>query len=96
MVAINTSVLKGVQQIMGDFAEATEADANGFPLSPVSVALTSDVDDLNNFASGGTGDNSTLRFVRFEVLFDIDALQQGLTPSNPIPSTKHLRIPFQY
>jgi hypothetical protein len=76
--------------------EATEADVNGNPTSPASVPLTADAGVLNSFMSATTGDNSTLRFVRFEVLFDIDVGMTGLTPNNPIPSAKFMRMPFQY
>jgi len=71
--------------------EATEADANGAPQeNPVTVPLTADV-GLLNFPG-----NRDLRFVRFEVLFDVDALVQGLSPQSPIPATSHLRLPFRY
>jgi hypothetical protein len=76
--------------------EATEADTLGRPIEPPVVPLTADVADLNAYAGSATGDNSSLRFMRFELLFDIDVLQQGLTPTNPIPAATHLRMPFRY
>ncbi len=76
--------------------EAAEADALGLALEPPAVPLTADIADLNAYANPLTGDNSTLRFLRFEMFFDIDARQQGLTPTNPIPSATHLRMPFRF
>jgi hypothetical protein len=71
--------------------EATAADANGEPDPNAVVGPTFDIEDLNT-APG----NADLRFVRFEVTFDIDAENQGLTPDKPIPSLDFLRIPFRY
>lgn len=73
--------------------EATNASSLGGPeTSPITVPLTSDVSDLN-FAN-----NEDLRFIRFEVLFDISVMGQstGLSPNSPIPVVEHLRMPFQY
>ena len=70
--------------------EATAADANGLPVLPPTRPATADVSTLNVVP------NNDLRFVRYEVLFDIDAQFTGLTPSNPLPSLDFLRIPFRY
>ena len=42
--------------------------------------------------------NQDLRFIRFEVLFDISVTGQstGLSPNSPIPTVEHLRMPFMY
>ena len=71
--------------------EAAEADADGHPDLGTVVGPTFDIGDLNSAPS-----NADLRFVRFEVTFDIDAQNAGLKPSNPIPSLDFLRIPFRY
>jgi len=71
--------------------EATSADVDGLPVSPSLVPLTSNIGDLNTSPF-----NKDLRFIRFEVLFDIDALGNGLSPSSPIPAIDFLRIPFRY
>lgn len=72
--------------------EATVADASGGPEEgTITVPLTSDVDLLNNDPR-----NAELRYVRFEVLFDVDALLMGLSPTSPIPAATHLRMPFRY
>ena len=73
--------------------EATVASPLGGPeTGAITVPLTSDIADLN-FAN-----NEDLRFIRFEVLFDISVTGQstGLSPNSPIPVVEHLRMPFQY
>jgi hypothetical protein len=40
--------------------------------------------------------NADIRFFRFDVRFDIDALNLGLNPDNPIPTVEFLRFPFRY
>jgi hypothetical protein len=60
----------------------------GLPTNP--TALTSDISTLNVLG------NSDLRFIRFEVLFDIAAQGQPLTANNPIPSLEFFRFPFEY
>jgi hypothetical protein len=40
--------------------------------------------------------NESMRYFRFEVRFDIDALGAGLTPTNPIPTVEFLRFPWHY
>ena len=40
--------------------------------------------------------NRDLRFLRFEVLFDIDAKSSGLSPASPRPMLEFLRFPFRY
>jgi hypothetical protein len=76
---------------------ATTADSFGLPDETYGVGMdeplvntTPDISALN-FAG-----NNQLRFIRFEILFDIDAQGTKLTPTNPIPSTTHLRQPFSY
>lgn len=71
--------------------EAAEADEDGNPDLGTVVGPTFDVGEFNT-ALG----NADLRFVRFEVTFDIDAQNAGLEPTNPIPSLDFLRIPFRY
>jgi hypothetical protein len=70
--------------------EATGPDAFGNADPTQATGLTTDVSTLN------APPNGDLRFIRFEVLFDVDALQQGLTPTNPIPSLDYFRLPFSY
>jgi hypothetical protein len=79
------------------FLSATTADSLGNPeliygvnLDEPLVNNTPDVAALNFPA------NQDLRFVRFEVLFDIDALIQGLSPTSPIPSLEFMRVGFKY
>ena len=71
--------------------EATEADQNGLPDPTAATGMTSDISTLN-----GDPNNRDFRFIRFEVLFDIDAQATGLTPNNPIPSIDFFRVPFRY
>jgi hypothetical protein len=71
--------------------EATSADVNGLPVLPPLVPLTSNISNLNTSPL-----NKDLRFIRFEILFDIDALGAGLSPTSPIPAIDFLRIPFRY
>jgi len=81
--------LPGVASVEIRF-EATAANPlTGLPDPLQSTGMTSDVADLNSI---GNGD---LRFVRFEVLFDIGPLQSG-NATNPIPSLKFFRLPFLY
>ena len=40
--------------------------------------------------------NADIRFFRFDVRFDIDALGGGLQPTNAIPTVEFLRFPFRY
>ena len=74
--------------------EATTADpATGAPnlgLGAI-VGPTSNMTTLNNAPS-----NRDLRFIRFNVAFDIAAGGQPLTATNPIPALEFLRLPFQY
>ena len=72
--------------------EATGADpATGGPSSTGIVGPTADMSVLNSAPS-----NRNLRFVRFNVAFDIAAGGQPLTATNPIPALEFLRLPFQY
>jgi hypothetical protein len=74
--------------------QATTADLNGNPdaAGVVPASPTSDVTALNTAPT-----NAQLRFVRFQVLFDI-AIGAGvvLSPSNAVPSLEFLRLPFRY
>ncbi|MBK8177521.1 MAG: hypothetical protein IPK67_01155 [Planctomycetes bacterium] len=40
--------------------------------------------------------NAAFRFLRFQVEFDIDALNQGISPLTPLPALDFLRLPFRY
>jgi hypothetical protein len=72
--------------------EATSADpATGQPNLGTIVGPTADMAVLN-----GAPSNRNLRFVRFNVAFDIAAGGQPLTATNPIPALEFLRLPFQY
>jgi hypothetical protein len=71
--------------------EATSANADGEPDLGAVVGPTFDIEDLNS-APG----NEDFRFIRYQVTFDTDAQDEGLSPSNPIPSLDFLRIPFRY
>jgi hypothetical protein len=73
--------------------QATVATAAGVPDEAQAVPFTpgSDIGLLN-----GSPLNRDLRFLRFQVNFDIDAQSTGLSPANPIPSVDFLRIPFRY
>ena len=72
--------------------EATSADpATGSPNLGAIVGPTSNMAVLN-----GAPSNRDLRFVRFNVTFDIAAGGQPLTATNPIPALEFLRLPFQY
>jgi hypothetical protein len=70
--------------------EATTADTSGLPDSTQIVGPVTDINLLN------TPGNSLLRFLRFNVTFDIDAQGQGLTPSNPRPVLDYMKVPFRY
>ncbi len=70
--------------------QATESDPlTGLPDPTAVTALTADVASLNTVGNG------ELRFVRFEVLFDIGPLTSGQA-DNPIPALKFFRLPFLY
>ncbi len=70
--------------------QATEADPlTGLPNPAAATAMTANAASLNTL---GNGD---LRFVRFEVLFDIGPLTSGQA-NNPIPALKFFRLPFLY
>lgn len=73
--------------------EATRVDpATGAPDLTAIIGPTSDPEVL----SQPTSANRNLRFVRFNVTFDIAAGGQPLTATNPIPALEFLRLPFQY
>ncbi len=70
--------------------QATRADPlTGLPNPGAATAMTANVNSLNTV---GNGD---LRFVRFEVLFDIGPLTSGQA-NNAIPALKFFRLPFLY
>ena len=80
------------------FLSATTADPQGNPeliygvnLDEPLVNNSPDVAALNQ-----SPEQPDLRFMRFEVLFDIDALVQGLSPTSPIPALEFLRVGFIY
>ena len=76
---------------------ATTADFFGLP--DESYGLGGDeplVNTTPDFTALNFAGNSQLRFIRFEILFDINALQGNLTPSSPIPAATHLRQSFQW
>ncbi|MCC7011749.1 MAG: hypothetical protein IT454_04225 [Planctomycetes bacterium] len=70
--------------------QTTRADLAGAPDLAAAGSFSADASVLN---TGGNGDQ---RFVRFEVLFDIDALGQGLSATSPIPALEFLRLPFRW
>lgn len=73
--------------------EATSADPlTGLPDTGVGAVVgpTSDVSVLNATPNGD------LRFVRFTVLFDINAQGGAISASNPIPRIEFFRLPFSY
>lgn len=69
--------------------EATGVDANGNPDPATIIGPTSDISLLNAMPNGH------LRFVRFQVLFDI-ANGVPLDPANPIPTLEFFRLKFRY
>ena len=68
--------------------EGTSAGPDGLPLSgdPL-VPLTADVTDL---------EQPGVDYVRFDVLFDLDTLGNGVTGSSPRPALTFTRIPFRF
>ena len=44
----------------------------------------------------GEVDGTDYRFVRFQVLFDIDTMTQGLSLNSAQPALRFLRLPFSY
>jgi len=70
--------------------QATSPDPlTGLPNPAAATALTGNINTFN------TANNGNLRFVRFEVLFDIGPLSIG-QGVNPIPSLQFVRVPFRY
>lgn len=66
--------------------------ANGDPNADAPlVDWTTDITDFNVPIALGN-----LKFVRFEVLFDLDALNSGLTVNTPRPALDFLRVPFRF
>ncbi len=68
--------------------EATTADVLGFPVDPVTPMFTPDISTLNS--------GPDFRFLRFQVLFDIDTNDLGLSLNSAQPSLRFLRLPFAY
>ncbi len=68
--------------------EATTASVLGQPIDPVTPMFTPDITTLN--------DGTDYRFLRFQVLFDIDTMTQGLGLDSPQPGLRFLRLPFAY
>jgi hypothetical protein len=73
--------------------QATVATSAGVPDESQAVPVPPGPDPN---ALNGSPLNPDFRFFRFEVRFDIDALGNGLTPNNPLPSVEFLRIPFRF
>ncbi len=69
--------------------EAAPADAFGNPDTTQIVGPFTDVSQI-------TDPNGLLRFLRFDVTFDIDVQNAGLSTNNPRPSLSYLKIPFKY
>jgi hypothetical protein len=70
--------------------EATSADASGNPDPAGVTGLQTNIAVLNTLP------NRNLRFVRFEVLFDVAAQGGALSATNAIPSIEFFRLPFTY
>ena len=75
-----------------DFGSACKslADTPNAALA-VPPAPGSDVSLLNTDVG-----NPDFRFIRFQVEFDIDTLNLGITPASPLPALDFLRLPFRY
>jgi hypothetical protein len=71
--------------------QATTADVNGAPDLAAASPLTADVAAINALANA-----NEIRFVRFEVLFDADAAQQGLSIDSPLPFLDFFKTLFRY
>lgn len=88
-------VTSGVEDFIPDSVavqfrfEGAPAGVDGLPDvgSAFHVPLTPDITDLNANAPD---------FIRFEVLFDLDALNEGLSASSPRPSLDFSRIKFRF
>lgn len=70
--------------------EVAEADSLGNP-DPATILTSADPAVLN-----AAPNNRSIRFFRFVVSFDIDAQAQGLQAGQPLPSLRHLRVPFEF
>ena len=68
--------------------EATTADSLGFPIDPAVPMFSPDITTLNN--------GTDYRFLRFQVLFDVDTMSQGLSLTTAQPALRFLRMPFSY
>jgi hypothetical protein len=73
--------------------QAAPATAAGVPDEALAVpaAPGADVSLLNTAPN-----NADFRFLRFQVEFDIDKLNTGITPTSPLPSLDFMRLPFRY
>ncbi len=73
--------------------QAAPATAAGLPNTALAVPATpgSDISVLNSSPL-----NPDFRFLLFQVEFDIDRLNTGVTPSSPLPTLDFLRLPFRH
>ena len=73
--------------------QAAPATVGGIPNVAAAVPAVpgSDVTVLN-----ASPINRDFRFLRFQVEFDIDKLNQGISPTTPLPVLDFLRLPFRY
>lgn len=67
--------------------DATKAGPDGLPDESAAAGFTADVEALNADAWD---------FFRFQVDFDLDAKNAGLTPATPRPGLDHLRVSFRF
>jgi hypothetical protein len=69
--------------------EAAPADAFG---NPDTTQISGPFTDVSQIIDP----NGLLRFLRFDVAFDVDVLGQGISPSNPKPNLQYLKMQFSY
>ncbi len=67
--------------------QATTPNSLGQPDESALAAFTDDITTLNS---------STVRFVRFQVEFDIQADGGSLSATTPIPALEFLAFPFKF
>ena len=60
-------------------------DPDSGTISPSPTTWTSDMSQLDG-----------LRFLRYRVIFDIDATGAGISPSNPRPELDYIKLPFKW
>jgi len=72
--------------------ESAPAGIDGLPdpTSPAAISWTTDIADLSAVPAGD------LDFIRFEVLFDLDAQGSGLTETSPRPALDFMRLMFRF